>query len=60
MTASDLVAFDRLAGSDGFAFEHPAELVLPVRTPDLDLAHEFTSEVALALADIALAPTEGS
>jgi len=55
LTARDLVAFDGLANSDGFDFQHPAELVLPVRSADLDLAHEFASEVELAIAELALA-----
>lgn len=58
LTARDLVAFDRLAGDDGFDFDHPAELVLPVRTTDVDLAREFASEVELAIAELALADAE--
>lgn len=60
LTARDLAAFDRLAGADGFAFDHPAELVLPVRRTDLDLVHEFASEVELAIAELALADAEGA
>jgi len=58
LTARDLVAFDLLANDDGFAFDHPAELVLPVRRSDLDLAYEFASEVELAIAELALADAE--
>ena len=49
LTARDLSAFDPLVGNDGFAFEHPAELVLPVRSADIELAREFASEVELAM-----------
>lgn len=59
LTARDLVAFDRLAGDDGFTFDHPAELVLPVRPSDIELANEFASEVKLAIAELALADAEG-
>jgi gamma-glutamyltranspeptidase/glutathione hydrolase len=55
LVARDLAAWDRLAGEDGFAFAHPAELVLPVRGADQALADEFASELALAIADLALA-----
>lgn len=58
ITARDLSAFDPLAGNDGFAFEHPAELVLPLRTTDIELAREFTSEVELAVAELALSAAE--
>jgi hypothetical protein len=58
LTARDLVAFDRLAGDDGFAFEHPAELVLPVRVSDVELARDFASEVELAIAEEALAAAQ--
>jgi hypothetical protein len=58
LTARDLVAFDRLAGDDGFVFDHPAELVLPVRRSDVALANDFASEVELAIAELALADAE--
>ncbi|WP_353269441.1 hypothetical protein [Gemmatimonas sp.] len=58
LTARDLTAFDPLAGNDGFAFEHPAELVLPVRSADVELAREFASEVELAVAELALSAAE--
>jgi hypothetical protein len=60
LTARDLVAFDRLAGDDGFTFDHPAELVLPVRPADVDLANEFASEVELAIAELALADADSA
>lgn len=59
LTARDLVAFDGLAGADGFAFDHPATLVLPVLTSNVELAQEFASEVALAIAELAMADAEG-
>jgi gamma-glutamyltranspeptidase/glutathione hydrolase len=55
LVARDLTAWDRLAGEDGFAFAHPAELVLPVRAVDREVAEEFASELALAIADRQLA-----
>jgi hypothetical protein len=58
LTARDLAAFDPLAGHDGFVFVHPAELVLPVRPTDIDLAREFASEVELAVAELALRAAE--
>lgn len=58
ITARDLLAFDALADSDGFAFAHPAELVLPVRATDDALAREFASEMELAIAELALAAAE--
>lgn len=58
LTARDLSAFDPLAGNDGFDFAHPAELVLPVRTADVELAREFASEVELAIAELALRAAE--
>jgi hypothetical protein len=60
LTARDLVAFDRLASDDGFTFDHPAELVLPVRPSDVELANEFASEVELAIAELALADVENA
>lgn len=60
LTARDLVAFDRLAGDDGFTFDHPAELVLPVRPSDVELANEFASELELAIAELALADAESA
>lgn len=60
MRESDLLAFDALADSDGFAFAHPAELVLPVRATDDALAREFASEMELAIAELALAAAERS
>jgi hypothetical protein len=58
LTARDLIAFDRLASDDGFEFEHPAELVLPVRDRDVELARDFASEVELAIAEEALAAAQ--
>ncbi|HYW31555.1 MAG TPA: hypothetical protein VE869_08620 [Gemmatimonas sp.] len=55
VTARDLVAFDGLVGADGFVFDHPATLVLPVQTSNIELAQEFASEVALAVAELAMA-----
>lgn len=60
LTARDLVAFDGLAGPEGFDFTHPAELALPVRTNNLELAREFALEVELAIADLALRAAEAA
>jgi len=51
LVAADLQAFDRIAGSEGLALEHPAELVIPLRRADRLLAEEFAAELALALAE---------
>lgn len=58
LRAADLEAFAALAGSAGLLLEHPAELVLEIRRVDRDLAREFTSELDLALADLALEEAE--
>ena len=55
LVARDLTAWVGLAGQDGFVFDHPAELVLPVRAADREVAEEFASELALAIADRQLA-----
>lgn len=54
LTASDLQAFDELAGEGGLKLAHPAEVVLRVRRRDALAAEEFTAEVALALAEMSL------
>jgi hypothetical protein len=54
LTASDLQAFDELAGEGGLKLAHPAEVVLRVRRRDALAAEEFTAEVVLALAELSL------
>ncbi len=50
LTASDLTAFEGLAGAEGLQLEHPAELVLSLRRADRLAAEEFSAELALAVA----------
>ena len=58
LTASDLVAFDELAGKDGLRLTHPAQLEIRIARAARDPALEFASEVELALADRALGNAE--
>lgn len=50
LTASDLNAFEELAGQEGLKLDHPAELVLRLRRSDRLPAEEFCAELAMALA----------
>lgn len=54
LTATDLQAFDTLAGEAGLKLDHPAELVLRLRRRDALAAQEFTAEMAMAVAERAL------
>ncbi len=54
LTASDLTAFEGLAGAEGLGLEHPAELVLQLRRADRLPAEEFSAEVALTVAHLPL------
>ncbi len=58
LTASDLQAFEGVAGEQGLRLSHPAELVLTIRRKDRLAAEEFAAELALSLAEMAL--EEGS
>ena len=51
LTASDLRAFEPLAGTSGPTPEHPGELVLPIRAEDEQAVRAFTTELEMALAD---------
>jgi hypothetical protein len=51
LTAADLRAFEEVAGEDGLALDHPAELVVRIRRADTLPADEFAAELALALAE---------
>lgn len=53
LTATDMQAFDKIAGEEGFHLPHPAELVLRLRRGDHLAAEEFAAEIVLALADLA-------
>jgi len=59
LTATDLQAFDVLAGEAGLKMDHPAELVLRLRRRDALAAHEFTAELAMTLAEGALESGRG-
>ena len=52
LRASDLRAFESIAGTAGMSLEHPAELVIPVRKADRMAAEEFVGELQLALAEL--------
>jgi len=54
LTASDLRAFEDVAGQSGLRMAHPAQLVLRVKRRDRLAAEEFAAEVALALAEQSL------
>jgi len=58
LTAADLQAFDIVAGEGGLKLSHPAELVLRLRRRDALAAEEFTAELALAVAELPLKPTQ--
>lgn len=55
LTASDLQAFEAVAGESGLKLAHPAELVLRIRRTDRLAAEEFSAELAMAVAKHALA-----
>ena len=54
LTASDLQAFEGVAGEGGLCLSHPAELVLKIRRVDRLAAEEFASELVLAVAELAI------
>jgi len=58
LTAADLQSFDVLAGEGGLKLSHPAELELRLRRRDALAAEEFTAELALAVAELPLNPTQ--
>lgn len=58
LTASDLGAFEELAGHDGLSLDHPAEVVLRLRRSDALAGREFGAELALAKAEYDLAAAE--
>ena len=58
LRASDLRAFEEVAGEGGLRLDHPAELLLDLRRADLLPAEEFAAEVALAVAERALGEVE--
>lgn len=54
LTAADLRAFEGVTGEQGLRLSHPAELVLPLRRSDRLAAEEFSAELALAVAELAV------
>ena len=56
LTASDLRAFEEVAGSGGLALRHPAELVLRLRRSHVLAAEEFAAELELAVAELLGSP----
>ena len=54
LTASDLAAFDVVAGGEGLRMDHPAQLHVGLRRRDRLLAEEFCAELALVLAERSL------
>ena len=49
ITASDLLAFEKIAGPQGLRLKHPSKLVLRVKRADRLIAEEFAAELALTL-----------
>jgi len=58
LTASDLWAFDEVAGATGLRLDHPATLVFAIRRGDRLLAREFTADLNLAVAERAVRSAE--
>ena len=56
LTASDLQAFEAIAGEAGLRMTHPAQLVLKVKRRDRLAAEEFAADLVLALAKQSLSP----
>lgn len=50
LTATDLLAFEKIAGQQGLKLMHPAKLVLRIKRADRLIAEEFGAELALTLA----------
>ncbi len=49
ITASDLLAFEKIAGPQGLRLKHPSKLVLRIKRADRLIAEEFAAELALTL-----------
>jgi hypothetical protein len=58
LTAANLTALEELAGADGLSLDHPAELVVRIRRSDRLAEEEFCAELALAISEAQLPPTE--
>lgn len=50
MTANDMLAFEQIAGEEGFHLSHPAQLVLRLKRGDRLAAEEFVAEMSFATA----------
>ncbi len=58
ITASDLAAFDGVAGADGLQLDHPGELRVPVARAAREQARSFVNELEYALAEVAMRRAE--
>ncbi len=52
ITASDLLAFEKIAGQEGLRLQHPSKLVLRIKSVDRLIAREFAAELALKVAQL--------
>ena len=52
ITASDLLAFEKVAGQEGLRLRHPSKLVLRIQSADRLAAREFAAELALKVAEL--------
>ena len=52
LAATDLLAFEKIAGQQGLKLKHPAKLVLRIKPADRLIADEFAAELALTLAKL--------
>lgn len=52
ITASDLLAFEKIAGQEGLRLQHPSRLVLRIKSVDRLIAREFAAELALKVAQL--------
>ncbi|MDE2720156.1 MAG: hypothetical protein F4X22_13095 [Gemmatimonadales bacterium] len=58
IAASDLLAFEKIAGEQGLKLKHPAKMVLRIKRPDRLLAEEFAAELSLAMVRLPADPAE--
>ena len=59
LRAADLRAFEEMTGESGLRLDHPAELLLGLRREDALTAEEFAAELAMAVAERAVAEADG-
>ena len=60
LTATELRAFEGVAGPTGLALAHPSQLELQLHRRDADLGREFAVELELAISEHQLRVAEGS